>query len=89
MGGAAVNFQLEGDFRGTQLLDHLIDHRERIALVLGAVQDQEHALGVFCPTGRMVAERAVDRNVRHERRTGRAELDADGAAEAVADRARL
>jgi hypothetical protein len=34
MARAAVDFQLEGDLRGAQFLDHFINDRERIALVL-------------------------------------------------------
>src|SRR5262249_19928303 len=83
--GAAIDLVLKGDLRDPQFLDHLVDHRQWIAFVLGAVQDQEHALGVLRPSGRVVAERAVDRDIRHELRTGRAELDTDRAAETVAD----
>src|SRR6266699_6383025 len=83
--GAAVDFELERDLRGAQLIDHLADHRERIALVLCAVQDQEPALGVLRPSRGVVVERAVDRDICQQRRAGRAELDANVAAEAVAD----
>src|SRR6266850_7488615 len=82
---AAVDLILEGDLRGAQLLDQAVDRRQRIARVLGAVQDQEHALRVRRPSRRAVAERAVNRDIRNERRAGRREFDADPAAEAVAD----
>src|SRR5258706_13670085 len=83
--GAAVDLVLEGDLRAAQLLDETVDRRERKASILGAVQDQEHALGVRRPSRRAVAERAVNRDVRSERRAGRREFDADPAAETVAD----
>src|SRR5216117_1939713 len=83
--GAAVDLVLEGELRAAQLLDQAVDGRERIARILGAVQDQEHALGVRRPSRRAVAERAVNRDVRNERRAGRREFDAYPAAEAVAD----
>src|SRR5882762_5383571 len=82
---AAVDLVLEGELRAAHLLDQAVDRRERKALILGAVQDQEHALGVRRPSRRAVAERAVNRDVRGERRTGRREFDADPAAETVAD----
>src|SRR6266702_5397091 len=65
--GAAVDLVLEGDLRTAQLLDQAVDRRERKAHVLGAVQDQEHALGVRRPSRRAVAERAVYRDVGSER----------------------
>src|SRR6266850_7767992 len=68
--GAAVDLVLEGKLRAAQLIDQAVDGRERKAHVLGAVQDQEHALGVRRPTRRAVAERAVNRDIRCERRTG-------------------
>src|SRR6266700_6936813 len=68
--GAAVDLQLKGDLRTAQLLDQTVDRRERKAHILGAVQDQEHALGVRRPSRRAVAERAVNRAVRSERRAG-------------------
>src|SRR6267154_882219 len=82
---AAVDLVLEGELRAAHLLDQPADRRERKALVLGAVQDQEHALRVRRPSGRAVAERAVYRDVRSERRAGSREFDAYAAAEAVAD----
>src|SRR6266545_4492275 len=83
--GAAVDLQLEGDLRAAQLLDQAVDRGERKAHVLGAVQDQEHTLGARRPSRRAVAERAVYRDIRGERRAGRPEFDAYPAAEAVAD----
>src|SRR5438874_645328 len=83
--GAAVDLVLEGNLRAAQLLDQAVDRRERKARILGAVQDQEHALRVRRPSRRAVAERAVNRDVRDERRAGRREFDAHPAAEAVAD----
>src|SRR2546423_10154426 len=83
--GAAVDLVLEGELRAAQLLDQAVDGRERKAHVLGAVQDQEHALRVRRPSRRAVAERAGYRDVRNERRAGRREFDAYPAAEAVAD----
>src|SRR5438093_12912553 len=83
--GAAVDLVLEGNLRAAQLVDQTVDCRERKARVLGAVQDQEHALGVRRPSRCAVAERAVNRDIRNERRAGRREFDADPAAEAVAD----
>src|SRR5713101_8885970 len=56
--GAAVDLVLERELRAAQLLDQTVDGRERIAHILGAVQDQEHALGVRRPSRRAVAERA-------------------------------
>src|SRR5712671_2759234 len=82
---AAVDLVLEGELRAAHLLDQPVDRRERKALILGAVEDQEHAPGVRRPSRRAVAERAVNRDVRGERRAGRREFDADPAAEAVAD----
>src|SRR2546428_13371713 len=83
--GAAVDLVLEGELRAAHLLDQTVDRRQRKARILGAVQDQEHALGVRRPSRRAVAERAGSRDIRSERRAGRREFDADPAAEAVAD----
>src|SRR5437899_8454063 len=80
--GAAVDLILEGDLRAAHLLDQTVDRRERKAHILGAVQDQEHALGVRRPSRRAVAERAVNRDIRSERRAGCREFDAYPAAEA-------
>src|SRR5467141_3883283 len=77
---AAVDLILEGNLRTAQLLDQTVDRRERKAHILGAVQDQEHALGVCRPSRRAVAERAVNRYIRSERRAGRREFDAYAAA---------
>src|SRR5262245_22014601 len=65
--GTAVDLELEGHLGAAQLLHHLVDRRERIALVLGAVQDQEHALGVLRPAFFMIAERPVDRDIGRKR----------------------
>src|SRR5690242_7535805 len=46
VGGAAVDLVLEGKLRGAQLIDQTVDRGERKARILGAVQDQEHALRV-------------------------------------------
>src|SRR5262245_18415273 len=73
--GAAVYLELEAHVRTTQFVDHAVDGRERIALVLGAVQDQVHSLDVLGPSRLVAAERAVDRDIGGERRTGCAELD--------------
>src|SRR4029434_6783385 len=62
---AAVDLVLRGYLRRAQFLNYFADHRERIALVLGAVQDQEHAFGVLRPPVRVVAERAIDRALCH------------------------
>src|SRR5438093_302711 len=53
--GAAVDLVLEGDLRAAQLLDQTVDCRERKARILGAVQGQEHALGVRRPSRRALA----------------------------------
>src|SRR5207237_6306347 len=82
---AAVDLQLEGDLRAAQLLDQTVDRCERKAHILGAVQDQEHSLGVCRPSRRAVAERAMNRYIRSEGRAGCPEFDAYPAAEAVAD----
>src|SRR3989441_10091341 len=68
--GAAVDLVLEGELRAAQLVDQTVDRRERKARILGAVQDQEHALGVRGPSRRAVAERAVNRDIGGERRAG-------------------
>src|SRR6266571_1337521 len=47
--GAAVDLVLEGELRAAHLLDQAVDGRERKAYILGAVQDQEHALGDRAP----------------------------------------
>ena len=77
MGRAAVNFELEGGLRSAQLVDNLIDHRERIARIFGAVCNQEPALYVLGPSGCVIIERTVDRDIGQDRRAGRGELDAD------------
>ena len=82
--GAAVKLDLERHMVGGEIVDHVAE-LERIVGILGAVQDQVHALGVLGPALLVAAERAVDRDIGGERRAGRAELDADRAAEAVAD----
>src|SRR5262245_19650204 len=61
--GAALDLVLERKLGGAQLLDQAVDRGERKACVLGAVQDQEHALGVCCPARRAVAERAMNRDI--------------------------
>src|SRR2546428_10816396 len=83
--GAAVDLVLEGELRAAQLFDQAVDRGERKARILGAVQDQEHALGVRRPSRCAVAERTVNRDIRSERRAGCREFDAYPAAEAVAD----
>src|SRR4051794_23976866 len=56
MAGAAVEFHLKFDLGLAQFLVDLGDLFEGIGDVLGSVQDQELALGVLRPTGRMVGE---------------------------------
>src|SRR5437879_10928724 len=83
--GAAVDLVLEGELRAAQLFDQAVDRGERKARILGAVQDQEYALGVRRPSRCAVAERTVNRDIPSERRAGCREFDAHPAAEAVAD----
>src|SRR5580700_7831026 len=81
---AAVHLDLERRLRCLQLVDHMAE-LDRIVRVLGAVQDEEHALGILRPAGGVTAERAMDRDIGSERRAGRPEIDAYRTAEAVAD----
>src|SRR5258705_12806965 len=66
--GAAIDLVLERYLGGAQFLDHLVDDGERKAWVLGAVEDQVHALGILGPAGGVIAERAMDRDIGGERR---------------------
>ena len=81
---AAVKLDLERRLGGFELIDHMAE-LDRKVRVLGAVQDEKHALGILRPAGGVTAERAMDRDIGRERRAGRPELDADRAAEAIAD----
>ena len=69
MAGAAIELHLEFDLGLAELLVNLGYFFERVGHVFGAMQDQELALGILRPSGRMTEERAVDRNVGGERRT--------------------
>ena len=82
--GAAVDLELEREFCAAQLLHHLVDDGKREALVLG------RAGSGTCPWPSAPIRRGgrgtrPDRDIGDERRAGRAQLDADRAAEAVAD----
>src|ERR1700686_5424552 len=57
-----------------------------IVRVLGAVQDEKHALGILRPARGVTAERAMDRDIGNDRRAGRPELDAYRTPEAIAAR---
>src|SRR3984893_17461541 len=81
---AAVKLDFERRLRSFQLVDHMAE-LDWIVRVLGAVQDEKHALGILRPARGVAAERAMDRNIGKERCAGRPELDAYRTAEAIAD----
>src|SRR6202166_4228829 len=63
---AAVKLDFERRLRSFQLVDHMAE-LDWIVRVLGAVQDEKHALGILRPAGGVTAERAMDRDIGKER----------------------